>query len=67
LRASDFRHAAARRMRRSGIPHARIARKDKGEHFVTVVTGALAVRNAGIALVVGMSALALAERGRLRL
>ena len=40
--------------------------KDKGERFVTVVTGALAVWNVGIAFVVGMAAYALAKRGWLR-
>jgi MFS superfamily sulfate permease-like transporter len=41
--------------------------KDKGERFVTVVTGALAVYNVGIALIVGMTAHALIGRGLLRL
>src|SRR6185503_11755461 len=41
--------------------------KDKGERFVTVVTGALAVWNVGIAFVVGMAAYALNKRGLLRL
>jgi hypothetical protein len=40
---------------------------DKGERFVTVVTGALAVWNVGIAFVVGMAAYALNKRGLLRL
>ena len=40
--------------------------QDKGERFVTVVTGALAVCNVGIALVVGMTAYALNKRGWLR-
>jgi hypothetical protein len=39
---------------------------DKGERFVTVVTGALAVWNVGIAFVVGMAAYALNKRGWLR-
>jgi predicted benzoate:H+ symporter BenE len=37
--------------------------KDKGERFVTVITGALAVWNVGIAFVVGMAAYALLKRG----
>jgi hypothetical protein len=41
--------------------------KDKGERFVTVVTGALAVWNVGIAFLVGMAAYALNKRGLLRL
>jgi hypothetical protein len=41
--------------------------KDKGERFVTVVTGALAIWNVGIAFIVGMTAYALAKRGWLRL
>jgi MFS superfamily sulfate permease-like transporter len=41
--------------------------KDKGERFVTVVTGALAIWNVGIAFVVGMVAYALSKRGLLRL
>jgi MFS superfamily sulfate permease-like transporter len=41
--------------------------KDKGERFVTVVTGALAIWNVGIAFVVGMTAYALNKRGLLRL
>jgi hypothetical protein len=41
--------------------------KDKGEHFVTVVTGALAVWNFGIASVVGMTAHVLNKRGWLRI
>jgi xanthine/uracil permease len=41
--------------------------RDKGERFVTVVTGALAVWNVGIAFVVGMVAYALNKRGWLRL
>ena len=41
--------------------------EDKGERFVTVVTGALAVWNVGIAFVVGMAAYALNKRGLLRL
>jgi MFS superfamily sulfate permease-like transporter len=40
--------------------------KDKGERFVTVVTGALAVWNVGIAFLVGMAAYALNKRGLLR-
>jgi predicted benzoate:H+ symporter BenE len=40
--------------------------KDKGERFVTVVTGALAVWNVGIAFIVGMAAYALSKRGLLR-
>ena len=40
--------------------------KDKGERFVTVVTGALAVWNVGIAFVVGMAAYVLYIRGLLR-
>jgi hypothetical protein len=40
--------------------------KDKGERFVTVITGALAVWNVGIAFVVGMTAYALNKRGWLR-
>jgi xanthine/uracil permease len=41
--------------------------RDKGERFVTVVTGALAVWNVGIAFVVGMAAYGLSKRGLLRL
>jgi MFS superfamily sulfate permease-like transporter len=41
--------------------------KDKGERFVTLITGALAVWNVGIAFVVGMLAYALVKRGLLRL
>jgi hypothetical protein len=41
--------------------------RDKGDRFVTVVTGALAVWNVGIAFVVGMAAYALNKRGLLRL
>ena len=41
--------------------------KDKGERFVTVITGALAVWNVGIAFVVGMIAYALMKRGWLRI
>ena len=41
--------------------------KDKGERFVTVITGALAVWNVGIAFVVGMVAYALNKRGWLRI
>jgi MFS superfamily sulfate permease-like transporter len=41
--------------------------RDKGERFVTVVTGALAVWNVGLAFVVGMAAYALNKRGLLRL
>jgi MFS superfamily sulfate permease-like transporter len=41
--------------------------KDKGERFVTLITGALAVWNVGIAFVVGMIAYALVKRGLLRL
>lgn len=40
---------------------------DKGERFVTVVTAGCALWNVGLAFVVGMSVLALARRGRLRL
>jgi hypothetical protein len=40
---------------------------DKGERFVIVVTGALAVWNVGIAFIVGMAAYALNKRGLLRL
>ena len=40
--------------------------KDKGERFVTVVTGALAVWNVGIAFVVGVVAYWLNKRGLLR-
>ncbi len=40
--------------------------KDKGERFVTVVTGALAVWNVGIAFVVGVVAYWLNRRGLLR-
>ncbi len=40
--------------------------KDKGERFVTVITGALAIWNVGIAFVAGMIAYALAKRGWLR-
>lgn len=40
--------------------------RDKGERFVTVITGALAVWNVGIAFVVGMIAYALVKRGWLR-
>ena len=41
--------------------------KDKGERFVTLVTGALAIWNVGIAFVVGMTAYVLVKRGLLRL
>jgi MFS superfamily sulfate permease-like transporter len=41
--------------------------KDKGERFVTLITGALAVWNVGIAFVVGMTAYTLVKRGLLRL
>lgn len=41
--------------------------KDKGERFVTVITGALAIWNVGIAFVIGMTAYALNKRGWLRL
>lgn len=41
--------------------------KDKAERFVTLVTGALAVWNVGIAFVVGMTAYTLVKRGLLRL
>jgi Molybdate transporter of MFS superfamily len=41
--------------------------KDKGERFVTLITGALAVWNVGIAFVVGMIAYALVKRGLLRI
>ena len=40
---------------------------DKGERFVTVVTGALAIWNVGIAFVVGIIAYALDKRGYLHL
>jgi len=40
---------------------------DKGERFATVVTAGCALWNVGLAFVVGMAALALARRGRLRL
>jgi hypothetical protein len=40
--------------------------RDKGERFVTLMTGALAVWNVGIAFVVGMAAYALNKRGWLR-
>jgi hypothetical protein len=40
---------------------------DKGERFVTVITGALAIWNVGIAFIVGMVAYALYKRGLLRL
>ena len=40
--------------------------KDKGERFVTMVTGALAVWNVGIAFVVGSLAYLLSKRGLLR-
>jgi xanthine/uracil permease len=40
--------------------------KDKGERFVTMVTGALAVWNVGIAFVVGLVAYWLNRRGWLR-
>jgi len=41
--------------------------KDKGERFVTLITGALPVWNVGIAFVVGMAAYTLVKRGLLRL
>jgi xanthine/uracil permease len=41
--------------------------KDKGERFVTMVTGALAVWNVGIAFLVGSIAYLLAKRGLLRI
>jgi xanthine/uracil permease len=41
--------------------------KDKGERFILVATGALAVWNVGIAFIVGMAAYALNKRGLLRL
>ena len=41
--------------------------KDKGERFVTVITGALAVWNVGIAFVVGVAAYWLNKRDLLRL
>jgi hypothetical protein len=41
--------------------------KDKGERFVTLATGALAIWNVGIAFVVGMTAYVLVKRGLLRL
>jgi xanthine/uracil permease len=40
--------------------------KDKGERFVTLITGALAVWNVGIAFIVGMAAYRLNKRGWLR-
>ena len=40
--------------------------RDKGERFVTVVTGALTIWNVGIAFLVGMTAYALVKRGWLR-
>jgi MFS superfamily sulfate permease-like transporter len=40
--------------------------KDKGERFVTMVTGALAIWNVGIAFVVGVAAYVLNKRGLLR-
>jgi MFS superfamily sulfate permease-like transporter len=40
---------------------------DKGERFVTVITGALAIWNVGIAFIVGIAAYALYQRGLLRL
>src|SRR6185295_20292950 len=40
--------------------------RDKGERFVTLATGALAVWNVGIAFVVGMAAYAMHKRGWLR-
>ena len=40
--------------------------RDKGERFVTMVTGALAVWNVGIAFVIGMTAYALNKRGWLQ-
>jgi MFS superfamily sulfate permease-like transporter len=41
--------------------------KDKGERFVTMVTGALAMWNVGIAFTVGIAAYVLVKRGLLRL
>jgi MFS superfamily sulfate permease-like transporter len=41
--------------------------KDKGERFVTVVTGALAIWNVGLAFIIGMIAHWLCKRGLLRL
>jgi MFS superfamily sulfate permease-like transporter len=41
--------------------------KNKGERFVTVITGALAVWNVGIAFVVGMVVYAMHTRGWLRI
>ena len=41
--------------------------RDKGERFVTVVTGALAMWNVGIAFVAGMIAYAMHKRGWLRI
>jgi len=41
--------------------------KDKGERFVTVITGALAVWNVGLAFVVGIAAYWLNKRGLVRL
>lgn len=40
--------------------------KDKGERFVLMVTGALAIWNVGIALVVGVAAFWLNKKGFLR-
>ena len=40
--------------------------QSKGERFVTVITGALAVWDVGIAFAVGMAAYALNKRGWLR-
>jgi hypothetical protein len=42
-------------------------RNDKGERFVTMITGALAVWNVGIAFIVGITAYWLHKRGLLRL
>jgi hypothetical protein len=39
---------------------------DRGERFVTVITGALAIWNVGIAFIVGVTAYALHKRGLLR-
>ena len=41
--------------------------KDKGERFVTLITGALAIWNVGIAFVVGIAAYVLNKRGWLRI
>jgi xanthine/uracil permease len=41
--------------------------KDKGERFVLMITGALAVWNVGIAFIVGVTAYFLNKRGWLRI